>query len=278
MIYPGRQVNDVIWLLIPLWGLASLEFAHYVPLQEERRVRWIALGQALLVFTLLMLAGLNFYGLARFRTNEFYYLAVILGSLVMSLIATLLVASGWSFRAAQLGAVWGVCAALGLALLASTWGLSQLRQNSPEELYSLPPATGQVDLFLATLDDLSQWGSGLQQEIDLSVTYDAPSLRWALRDFTHASFMSEISPAEVPSAIVTPQGENSPSLNQSYRGQDFNWRIYPAWEGVLPPDLIAWLAYRQAPLLQEQVILWGRTDLFPGGETDQSEGGAAPQN
>jgi hypothetical protein len=224
-----------------------------------------------------MLAGLNFMGLARFRTTENFYWAVILGALVMSLIATLLVGSGWSFRAAQLGTVWGVSAVLGFSLLSSTWGLSQLRQNSPEELYSLPPAAGQVDLLVATINDLSQWGSGLRQQIDLSVTYEAPSLRWALRGFTHTSFVPELAAADVPSVIVTSQSENSPTLTQSYRGQDFDWRINPAWEGILPPDTIAWLAYRQAPLIREQIVLWGRGDLFPGGELDQSEGDVTPQ-
>jgi hypothetical protein len=276
MIYPGRQMYDLIWVLVPLWALACLEFARYIPLQETRFTLLIALGQALLVLTLLLLAGMNFMGLARFRTTEAYYLIIIFGSLVMILVATLLVGSGWSFRAAQMGVVWGASAALGLSLLSSTWGLSQLRQNSPEELYSVPPAAGQVDLLLATISDLSQWGSGLRQQIDLSVTYDVPSLRWALRGFANASFVPELAIADVPSVIVTPQSENSPTLTQSYRGQDFNWRIYPAWEGVLPPDIIAWLAYRQAPLLREQVVLWGRADLFPGGELEQSEGDAVP--
>lgn len=277
MIYPGRQVYDLVWMLVPIWGLASLEFAHYFPLQQARQTLLIALGQALLVLTLLILAGLNFMGLARFRTNEAYYWVIILGALVMILVATLLIASGWSIRAAQLGTVWGVCASLGFLLLSSTWGLSHLRQNNPEELYSIPPATGQADLMLATISDLSQWTTGLSQEIDLSVTYDAPSLRWALRGFRHVSFIPQLTSADVPSIIITPQNENSPTLTQSYRGQDFNWRIYPAWEGVLPPDKIAWLAYHQAPLVQEQIILWARADLFPGGEIDQMKGDATSQ-
>lgn len=269
MVYPGRQVQDVQWLLVPLWGIASIEFSHYIPLRQTRQIKLVALTQALMVFTLLLLAGMNFMGLARFRMNEGYYWLIILGSLVMILVATVLTASGWSIQAAKIGLVWGVCAALGALLLSSTWGLSQLRQNSPEELYSIPPATGQAKLLLETVSELSQWKVGLRQELDLSVTYDTPSLRWALREFPHVSFIPELTVTDIPSIIITPQNEASPTLTQSYRGQDFNWRIYPAWEGVLPPDRIAWLAYHQAPLVQEQIILWGRADIFPGGNLEQ---------
>jgi hypothetical protein len=50
-----------------------------------------------------------------------------------------------------------------------------------------------------------------------------------------------------------------------YLGQDFIFQVFPGWTQVLPNDLIRWLAYREAPLVQNQVILWARTDLFPGG-------------
>ena len=55
-----------------------------------------------------------------------------------------------------------------------------------------------------------------------------------------------------------------------YRGQDFILDVSPGWNQVLPYDWIGWLAYRQAPLVQKQVIVWARTDLFPGGVLEKS--------
>jgi hypothetical protein len=33
----------------------------------------------------------------------------------------------------------------------------------------------------------------------------------------------------------------------------------------LPSPLLPWLAYRDAPVAQTQVVLWARVDAFPGG-------------
>jgi hypothetical protein len=65
--------------------------------------------------------------------------------------------------------------------------------------------------------------------------------------------------------VITRAGVEETGLAAAYRGQDFVLRRYPGWEGALPPNLINWLTFRQAPQLDVQVILWARTDLFPGG-------------
>ena len=47
------------------------------------------------------------------------------------------------------------------------------------------------------------------------------------------------------------------------------WRIKPGWQGGLPMDWLAWprwLVFRDAPQQVEHLILWARSDLFPGGE------------
>ena len=104
---------------------------------------------------------------------------------------------------------------------------------------------------------------GLRDEIDVLVTVESPSLRWALRDFPRARFVPGLAANEAPSVVITLKNQETPVLAQAYRGQDFNWRVYPGWEGPLPPNAPAWLAFRQAPLLSEQVVLWARIDLFP---------------
>jgi hypothetical protein len=67
------------------------------------------------------------------------------------------------------------------------------------------------------------------------------------------------------------KGTELPSLAEKYRGQDFVWRVYPGWQGIFPPNFINWLAFRQAPLGQDQIVLWARGDIFPGGTLDTSE-------
>jgi hypothetical protein len=176
----------------------------------------------------------------------------------------------WSLKVMRYGLVWGVCIALMIGMLASMFGMTQVRPNGAQELWSISPQTGEADLLLNTLENLSQWKTGERQALDVTVSSDSSALRWLLRDFRAAHFSPDFTGAGVtdknaPSVVITYQTQNIPGLPVLYRGQDFIWYIFPRWTQVLPKDWVQWLAYREAPLAQSQVILWARTDLFPGG-------------
>jgi hypothetical protein len=64
--------------------------------------------------------------------------------------------------------------------------------------------------------------------------------------------------------LITNQDQTAPALTADYRGQDFTWRVWPAWSGALPEDFINWLTFRQTPIINEHIILWVRSDLFSG--------------
>jgi hypothetical protein len=150
------------------------------------------------------------------------------------------------------------------------WGSTQLRPNQPHELWGFPPGPGQEQLALETLTDLSNWQIGLEEKIDIVSTVDTPSMRWALRNYGQARFTPELSPGEMPSIIITPRSAETPALTAAYRGQDFVWWVRPAWDGPLPDDFINWLTFRKAALSYDYIILWARSDLFPGGSVDES--------
>ena len=92
-----------------------------------------------------------------------------------------------------------------------------------------------------------------------------PSLQWSLRGFPNARFETALSAAESPAVVITLKGNEAPVLAEKYRGQDFVWSLSPGWPGAVPEDFLNWLAYRNAPLAQGQVIVWARVDIFPGG-------------
>jgi len=125
--------------------------------------------------------------------------------------------------------------------------------------------------MVSTLGDLAEWNSGHRQDIGVLVTVDSASLRWALRDFSNVRYVAGLAASESPCVVIAPRDQETPALAQAYRGQDFVWRVYPGWPGLLPSNLPAWLTSRQAPLASEQVVLWARVDLFP----DQGLGQAA---
>jgi hypothetical protein len=196
-------------------------------------------------------------------------LAILMGILSLGALVTILVGLGWSWEASRDGLVWGATAVLAIYCMGALWGATQLRANLPQELWSRPPATGQADLFAQTLSDLSNWETGFPDTATLVSTVDAPSLRWILRDYTNLRFVTQPTSEELPQIIITRQEQDIPALASSYRGQDFAWWVRPAWQGALPPDLVAWLTFRQAPLANEQIILWARSDLFPGSSLSQ---------
>jgi hypothetical protein len=72
-----------------------------------------------------------------------------------------------------------------------------------------------------------------------------------------------------PPVVISQQFEE-PRLDENYRGTDFLWQEAPAWQGGLPENFLNWLIFREAPTMQEKVVLWARSDLFPDGSLLQS--------
>jgi hypothetical protein len=268
VIYPGRQMGDLVWTLLPLWALAARELAHL--LGGFSGNRWVPFGQALVVFILLVLFWLNLLGLAGTIIDlqaSFMRLGLLAGLLGLIAILSLLVGMGWSWEAARLGFVWGVGAALALYGLSALWHASQLRVPGQYELWQPVSEARNADLLIGTVEDLSEWNTGLIDEIDLTLADESPSLRWELRNMKK---LVEIPADQVdaisgtPSLVIARLLDQTPRLAETYRGQDFGWWVSPAWQGALPPDFLRWVTTHQAPLQLDQVIVWARSDLFPG--------------
>lgn len=263
---PGRQVGDLVWTLIPLWGLAGFALARFTWVDELERLP--ALGHAGLIFVLLALAWINMAGIARLdvalEVNRLRWL-IVLGSIGLGVITTVLIALGWSVGAAWRGLVWGSALAIGLFVLSNTWGTAFSRETGDQDLWRPAPAALQVDQFISTLGDLAEWRNGRRDTLDLVVVPDAPSLRWALRDWKGAQFGPESASQSLPAAIINREDQNSPSQTVAYRGQDFAWWSSPSWIGGIPANWARWLVFREAPQRVDHVILWARGDLFPDG-------------
>ena len=268
VLVPERQTGDLAWVLLPLWALAALELARYLPVGRDQPTALVAGGLALLMLVMAAVVQFNQFSLARFEISPLLYAAMLGGVLVFSLVAIALVGMGWSGPAARLGAVWGICAVLLLSMFSAGSRLAYQTPNAAAELWSTPPAAGQVAELVDTLQDLSAWNIGHTQELEVVSIVDSPSLRWALRDFPQARFVSGLAVNETPAVVITPLEAELPALELAYRGQDFIWQEVPAWQGLLPADAIPWLSARQAPVTEQRVILWARADIFPGGTTE----------
>jgi len=275
LLYAGRQVGDMAWALIPLWALAAIEISRLlITDQEDTLSRLVSAGLGLLIIVLTVVSWINLLSIGRYQVNVVVYWAIIIGAFLLGLIAMLLVASVWSASAARLGVVWALCFVLGFQLISNSWGMAIVRQNGAQELWPIPATTGQADQLSQTLADLSNRNTGLKDQLEIVALVDSPALQWVLRQFPNSRFATTLSASESPPVVITIKGAEIPSLAEKYRGQDFIWRLYPAWQGVFPSNIINWLAFRQVPLGQvgqDQIILWARSDMFPGGTLDTSE-------
>ena len=277
LLYPARQVTDLAWTLVPLWILAAVELTEYLPERKPHPIS-LVLATLVLLFGALLWSTLVATDQAMPLVGVSWAavrLGVIAGVITLGILTTALVALGWSWRVSRDGAVWGLSLAFGVYLMMVTWSASQLRPNYPQELWSNSPPIQQADLFTKTLDELSNWDTGFVNHIDVLATVDTPSLRWVLRDYQNVEYSTRPPIGKLPSVVITSgfieesQAQaDFPELSVAYRGQDFAWWVLPSWSGALPPDIVRWLAFREAPLQRQHIILWVQSDMFSGGTTE----------
>jgi hypothetical protein len=278
-----RQVGELIWAIIPLLTLASLELARAFNIFADERVE-----MGVVTLALLILLAYIWFDVSKIALDPFVHLAttslpffgrtiqiagapyiILLGAFLIIILCISFVAFGWSARIAWLGTTWASVIFLGTYTLASAWGTSGLRAQDGFELWTHNPRPAQADLLLASLDEVSEFSIGHAMSQPVTVMgIDSPALEWILRN-RPVEMASTLDPQVAPPIVITPV-MNDLGLPSAYRGQDFIWRQRPLWEQIQNPDWFRWLVFRQLPREDETIILWVRDDLFPDArETSQ---------
>lgn len=260
---PSREVSDLAWLIIPLWGLAACELANMYQVNAKERLIVFSHTATLVLLSIMTwstLSGITFTGE---QTSEMRLRWVLIGGLlVLGLVTTAFTALGWSARVAQRGLLWGITLSMALYTFSSTWGVSQVRPSGVSDLWNRQPAIHESDLLVSSLSDLSEWNSGNESNLDVIVLTSAPSLRWLLRDWQNVNYLDNIPSGALPDVIISSTDMPEPGLPVAYRGQDFALWSYTEWEEELPTNWPRWLVFRQISYQRRNVILWARGDLF----------------
>ena len=113
------------------------------------------------------------------------------------------------------------------------------------------------------MQDLSKHNTGFKNQIDIVSMVNTPSFRWVLRDYPNVQFNTYPRIEDLPSIVITQQEGDFPALNASYRGQDFVWWTSMNWLDIVLFNMTQWFTFRDAPISNDYVILWARSDLFP---------------
>jgi len=259
---PSRQISDLVWALIPLWAMASLELTRNMDVFSDERNE--VAGVIFLTTFIWAFAWLDFSGIVWLPTDSQEYVMrfwLLIGALSLIVLSLLLVAAGWSLRIARVGGVWGLTLTLGVLGFGGALGSAGLRGSNHPELWWPPSIPMQADLLQATVSDLSEWGMGNDNAAPVVIAgLDSPALEWALRE--HQVLVVEtLDISSAPYFVITPL-QDDPILDSAYRGQDFTWRQTPLWNTSLPQDWVRWVALRDMPQTGEAIILWARDDLF----------------
>ncbi|HEY3344636.1 MAG TPA: phospholipid carrier-dependent glycosyltransferase [Anaerolineaceae bacterium] len=265
----GRQVESLGWALIPLLGLAARGVAE-IPFGEEDHERiptWVytAAVAGILGFTWLSLTAML---LAWQQGDPKLILETSLrigGGVILLASATFLVGWGWSAHVAGQGALRGLLLALVIYQLSAATAAAGWRLTPPAEVWDSAPRPQAAQFLGETVQDLSRWRTGDARTLDLVVLGEqAPSLAWYLRDMTAAQMTLQLAKTASPSLVITPQQDQPPQLAATYRGQSFAWDTSPDWGAMSAQAWVNWAVFRTAPLREDAIILWARTDVFLG--------------
>ena len=268
---PSRQVTDLGWVLIPLLTLAAVEVSGYlVPIQDGT---WETIGMAAFTTALLIFAALNYSSIALVPTDQVagqLRWGILFGSLGLLGVSIIMVAFGWSILTAVQGSLWGGLAVMLVYSLSMSVASGGLRSTHSLELWAPGAYIDQEKTLVSQMNDISRWNKGVNSDLDVAIAgVDSPALLWALRNWPVTILPEANLAGSTPAVVISTQDLSSSNIQSVYRGQDFTWRMLPAWEQGLPSDWLRWSILHDFPVTSEKLILWVRNDMFIDSQNSQ---------
>lgn len=261
VIYPGRQVGDLCWTLLPLWALAAFELSHHLDIRGHNL--WQLTAVATLIITLLVFGWLDLASVTNMdlttdmaRTRMYLLIPVVL----LVGLSILLAGAGWSSDVARLGGVWAGVITLTLFTLGMSTGAGGVREPLTVELWQPYPRAGRLDVLLDVANQISDMNKGSIEALPLTIQgVDSPSLLWLFRNW-QIQQVTALASDTTPEMVITPSSEVSLAAN--YRGEALPLAETVNWSQATLGNWLEWLVYRQMPISREEVILWVRSDLM----------------
>lgn len=274
LLYPSRRTADLIWCLIPLYGLVALALHRLFKGGIQRVIPWLQAG---LILVLFILAWLSFTGMIIQSGNSravFLQAGIIFAAAALGGIATAIVAAEWSWDVSRQGFWLGASSALLVYGISALVGSAYLRFDDPREFWVPGPGTGQLSLLMETIDDVSLGVTGRRDSIRGAVYLEDEVLRWQLRNYPEFDFFREYISDQRPPLFITGEDVAELVVSDAYLGQDFLHRVTPGWIGGIPSPWKSWAAFREGIVEEERIILWVRKDVIPGADlyTSGSDG------
>ncbi len=272
LAYPARNVLDMVWVILPLLLLTANAVHSLWKLAQDN---WLpSAGLSLVVAILVTFAlysGFLLFTQGTGGQNLEVRLISLIGALVVA--ATLIILMAWAWSGptgiAGLGIgllVLGIFYTIGQSYRASGMGAFPER-----ELWRNSARVMHPELVVKTLESISAWNNGTKIDTPIAViAFDSPSLRWELRNFKRVDFYPAFPAGDNPEIVITGI-QSSPASPSSYTGQDLAWDSDAEWNSLTSQEWLNWYLKRSIPVISQSVIVWGRTDIMPVGQSGTGE-------
>lgn len=264
VLYPGRQMGDLSWCMIPAWVLAAWMLARLVETPGDLIVPMVGHGSlvgALMIFIILNIAWV----LGGFGGLDIPRSMALLGGVIVILIISFLVAYGWGVAVAIRGAFLGLGLIAFAAMISFAVSAGGLNGKSASDLWNQDTRITGANVLENDLNEFSVWGTGVRGRLSVAVVhFDNPSMRWFLRDYQKTVFVDVLAPGSSPDVVLT-DFISRPELSDNYRGETFAWYTTADWHSVNMLGMLEWVFHRKVYEAPTNIIFWVRQDLFVGG-------------
>jgi len=100
LLYPARQVSDVVWVLVPLWGLAATELDKFLPEGKPNLVSSLQAGLVVILVALLWNTLISTSQLtpAESVSPATIRLVLLMGIILLGALTTILIGLGWNWK------------------------------------------------------------------------------------------------------------------------------------------------------------------------------------
>ncbi len=267
LVLPGKNLVNLIWVTLPLVYLSAYAVSkNSLPKNDEVIP---SIGIAILVIVIVFFLWQIFGRLnAGFLESQVFWIALG-GGLAILILTALLAIFGWSIRIAKNGYSLGILIILFLALVMSTFHSIDPTDPNRAELWDNGINHPDQSLLVQTIHEVSGWTRGTPVGLDIQVVGKlTPSLEWALHMQDSVNEVSAVRPGDQPSLVIS-SVETQPELSEQYRGQDFYLVSRVKYEDFQAEDWLRWIMMHKTELIERTpMILWVRSDLFPGAATN----------
>jgi hypothetical protein len=276
----AESVVNAVAAVLPGYLLIGLFAAHLAgaPSSSEKaalasRPTWLVGGGLLLLGMVLLVSIGRFTRLDLWTGNE----GTLIGLAVLAFIFAgliVILALAWDSDAARLGAFLGVALLLIYWQWGTGWQLGHFGANDPRERWVLEGTDDDVPVMLELITGISRQTAKADNDLEIFSLIESPVLRWYFRDFARFQAGAAL-PVNAQAPVILAPADQQPALPSDYFGADFGLMQRDVTDAVTSPlsigarvaDLLRWWLFREstAPIEQERLILWIRSDLATAG-------------